>query len=349
MSNTATTPGGVGSETGSPAPTVELVGVSRHFTARAPSGGRATIRAVDEVDLVIPRASSMGLVGESGSGKSTLARVLLRLLPATGGRVLLEGEDITTTRGSSLRRLRRKMQLVFQDPYSSFDPLASIGSSIGEALRVHTDLGRAARRERCAELLDQVRLPAVFATRRPREVSGGQLQRAAIARALATRPSVLALDEPVSSLDAATQVQIVDLLADLRERLGIAYLFISHDLGVVRALSDHVSVMYFGRIVESAPVGAVFDDPMHPYTQALLAASPTFDRDRARRRVLLRGDVPSAFDPPSGCAFRTRCPYAMDVCASVEPPPAAVGASTVRCHLVHAATARAPISAESPT
>jgi peptide/nickel transport system ATP-binding protein len=333
VSVAAAPPAGPASATAAP-PTVELQGVSRHFTARGPNGRRSTICAVDEVDLVIPCATTLGLVGESGSGKSTLARVVLRLLPPTGGRVLLEGDDITTTRGSALRHLRRKMQMVFQDPYSSFDPLASIGSSIGEALRVHTDLTRSARAERCAELLDQVRLPAAFSRRRPREVSGGQLQRAAIARALAAEPSLLALDEPVSSLDAATQVQIVDLLADLRERLGITYLFISHDLGVVRALSDHVAVMYFGRIVESAPVAQVFEAPAHPYTDALLAASPSFDRERARQRVLLQGDVPSPFDPPSGCAFRSRCPHAMDVCATVEPLPAPARSATVRCHLV---------------
>ena len=348
MNVTALASGGVTPTTADP-PTVEFQGVSRQFMSRGPDGRRATIRAVDGVDLVIPRATTMGLVGESGSGKSTLARVLLRLLPATEGRGLLDGEDITTMHGSALRRMRRKMQLVFQDPYSSFDPLASIGSSISEALRVHTDLGRPGRRERCAKLLDQVRLPAAFARRRPREVSGGQLQRAAIARALAAEPSLLALDEPVSSLDAATQVQIVDLLADLRERLGITYLFISHDLGVVRALSDHVAVMYFGRIVESAPVAQVFATPTHPYTEALLAASPTFDRERAERRVLVQGDVPSPFDPPSGCPVRARCPHALDVCAVEAPPVSLVGVATVQCHLVGTPASRAPTAGDDPT
>jgi oligopeptide/dipeptide ABC transporter ATP-binding protein len=337
---TATARGGV--DATKERPTAELSGVSRHFTSRGPDGRRALIRAVDGVDLVIPRASTIGLVGESGSGKSTLARVLLRLLPASEGHVLLEGTDITALRGSALRRMRRKMQFVFQDPYSSFDPLASIGASISEALRVHTDLDRRARRQRCAELLEQVSLPNAFARRRPREVSGGQLQRAAIARALAAQPSLLALDEPVSSLDAATQVQIVDLLADLRERLGMSYLFISHDLGVVRTLSDHVAVMYFGRIVESAPVAQIFDHPAHPYTEALLAASPTFDRVRALRRVLLPGDVPSPYDPPRGCAFQTRCPRVMDICAVEAPPPCTVAATTVRCHLVGVSSSRAP-------
>jgi oligopeptide/dipeptide ABC transporter ATP-binding protein len=330
------------------APAAELLGVSRHFTSRGPSGHRATIRAVDDVDLRLERGRTLGLVGESGSGKSTVARVLLRLLPPTSGRVVLDGDDITTVGGARLRHLRRKMQLVFQDPYSSFDPLASIGSSIEEALRVHTDLDRAARRGRAQELLEQVRLPGTFAARRPREVSGGQLQRAAIARALGAEPQLLALDEPVSSLDAATQVQIVDLLAELQERLGIAYLFISHDLSLVRALSDEVAVMYFGRIVESAPVARVFDAPAHPYTQALLAASPSFGRRRADAPVPLTGDVPSPFDPPSGCSFRTRCPYALDVCAEVDPPITRGDGFTVRCHLAEQSRPRHAEPPEPP-
>jgi peptide/nickel transport system ATP-binding protein len=315
------------------APAAELIGVSRHFAARGPGRRRATIRAVDDVDLRLERGRTLGLVGESGSGKSTVARVLLRLLPPTSGQVLLDGEDITAVRGAALRRLRRKMQLVFQDPYSSFDPLAPIGSSIEEALRVHTGLSRTGRRQRTQELLDQVRLPGAFARRHPRELSGGQLQRAAIARALGAEPQLLALDEPVSSLDAATQVQIVDLLAELQQRLGIAYLFISHDLSLVRALSDEVAVMYFGRIVESAPVARAFEAPAHPYTQALLAASPSFTRRRSEAPVLLVGDVPSPLDPPSGCSFRTRCPYALAVCAELDPPITRGDGFTVRCHL----------------
>jgi oligopeptide/dipeptide ABC transporter ATP-binding protein len=314
-------------------PAAELIGVSRQFTSRGAGGRRATIRAVDNVDLRLPRARTLGLVGESGSGKSTVARVLLRLLPPTAGQVLLDGEDITSVGGARLRRLRRKMQLVFQDPYSSFDPLAPVGASIEEALRVHTELGRTERRARTQDLLEQVRLPGSYAHRRPRELSGGQLQRAAIARALGAEPQLLALDEPVSSLDAATQVQIVDLLAELRERLGIAYLFISHDLSLVRELSDEVAVMYFGRIVEWAPVRRLFDAPAHPYTEALLAASPQFGRRRADAPAPLAGDIPSPLDPPTGCSFRTRCPYAFDRCAEVDPPVTQGIGFTVRCHL----------------
>jgi oligopeptide/dipeptide ABC transporter ATP-binding protein len=312
----------------------ELVDVSCDFSVRLPGRGKGIVHAVDHVDLAVGRAETLGLVGESGSGKSTLARLLLRLIRPTGGQVLLGREDITKTKGAGLRTLRRRMQLVFQDPYSSFDPLATVGSSIGEALSVHTDLAGSARDHRTGELLEQVRRPAAFARRRPRELSGGQLQRAAIARALATEPELLALDEPLSSLDVATQVQMVDLLGDLQDRLGISYLFISHDLNLVRTLSHRVAVMYLGRIVEEGPVQDLYDSAHHPYTQALLSASPSLDPARRRQRIVLEGDIPSPMDPPSGCHFRTRCRYAMDVCAVEAPRVTVLGTLTVRCHLV---------------
>jgi oligopeptide/dipeptide ABC transporter ATP-binding protein len=316
-------------------PVAELRGVSCHFTVRLPGRGKGTVHAMDDVDLAVTRGRTLGLVGESGSGKSTLARVLLRLIPATDGQVLLGGEDITDVKGARLRTLRRRMQLVFQDPYSSFDPLATIGASVGEALLVHSELGRSERDRRVAELLDQVRLPTSFARRHPRELSGGQLQRAAIARALATEPELLALDEPLSSLDVATQVQMVELLSELRGRLGIAYLFISHDLNLVRALSDEVAVMYLGRIVEEGPVDALYASAHHPYTQALLSASPTMDPALRRRRIVLEGDIPSPLDPPSGCRFRTRCRHAMEICATAEPEANEIDRLTVRCYLTH--------------
>jgi oligopeptide/dipeptide ABC transporter ATP-binding protein len=316
-------------------PVAELRGVSCHFTVRLPGRGKGTVHAMDDVDLAVTRGRTLGLVGESGSGKSTLARVLLRLIPATDGQVLLGGEDITDVKGARLRTLRRRMQLVFQDPYSSFDPLATIGASVGEALLVHSELGRSERDRRVAELLDQVRLPTSFARRHPRELSGGQLQRAAIARALATEPELLALDEPLSSLDVATQVQMVELLSELQGRLGIAYLFISHDLNLVRALSDEVAVMYLGRIVEEGPVDALYASAHHPYTQALLSASPTMDPALRRRRIVLEGDIPSPLDPPSGCRFRTRCRHAMEICATAEPEANEIDRLTVRCYLTH--------------
>ena len=311
-----------------------LVGVSCHFSVRLPGRGKGTVYAVDGVDLAVPKGQTLGLVGESGSGKSTVARLLLRLLVPTAGRVLLGSDDITEAKGAHLRTLRRRMQLVFQDPYSSFDPLAPIGSSVGEALRVHTEMSRTERERRISELLDQVRLPAAFARRHPRELSGGQLQRAAIARALAADPELLALDEPLSSLDVATQVQMVELLAELQERLGVAYLFISHDLNLVRSLSHQVAVMYLGRIVEEGPVDALYRAPRHPYTQALLSASPSMDPARRQRRIVLEGDIPSPLQPPSGCRFRTRCPHAMEVCATTEPSDTHLDGLTVRCHLI---------------
>ena len=311
-----------------------LVSVSCHFSVRLPGRGKGTVYAVDDVDLAVPRGQTLGLVGESGSGKSTVARLLLRLLRPTAGRVLLGSDDITEAKGAHLRMLRRRMQLVFQDPYSSFDPLAPIGSSVGEALRVHTEMSRSERDRRISELLDQVRLPAAFARRHPRELSGGQLQRAAIARALAADPELLALDEPLSSLDVATQVQMVELLAELQERLGVAYLFISHDLNLVRSLSHQVAVMYLGRIVEEGPVDALYRAPRHPYTQALLSASPSMDPARRQQRIVLVGDIPSPLQPPSGCRFRTRCPHAMEVCATTEPADSHIDGLTVRCHLV---------------
>jgi oligopeptide/dipeptide ABC transporter ATP-binding protein len=314
-----------------------LAGVSCDFTVRLPGRGKGTVHAVDDVDLAIERGRTIGLVGESGSGKSTLARLLLRLIRPTAGQVYLGDDDITGAKGARLRMMRRKMQLVFQDPYSSFDPLSTIGSSIGEALRVHTTLDKAAREQRIADLLEQVRLPTSFARRRPREVSGGQLQRAAIARALATEPDLLALDEPLSSLDVATQVQIVDLLGDLQERLGIAYLFISHDLNLVRSLSHQVAVMYLGRLVEEGPVEDLFSDAHHPYTQALLSASPSIDPARRHARIVLEGDIPSPMNPPSGCHFRTRCRHATERCATEQPVTTAVGPLMVRCHLVQEA------------
>ena len=312
----------------------ELVDVSCDFAVRLPGRGKGIVHAVDRVDLSIGRGETLGLVGESGSGKSTLARLMLRLIKPTSGQVVLGGDDITKAKGARLRTLRRRMQLVFQDPYSSFDPLATVGSSIGEALSVHTDLAGQARDRRTAELLERVRLPAAFARRRPRELSGGQLQRAAIARALATEPEVLALDEPLSSLDVATQVQMVDLLGELQDRLGISYLFISHDLNLVRTLAHRVAVMYLGRIVEEGPVQDLFDKAHHPYTQALLSASPSLDPARRRQRIVLEGDIPSPMDPPSGCHFRTRCRYAMDVCAAEAPRLTVLDNLTVRCHLV---------------
>ena len=311
-----------------------------HVSYTRPDG--RLVYAVRGVDVQVAPGEIVGLVGESGCGKSSLGRAAVGLESVRQGSVTVGGHPVEVL-GRRVRRADlRGLQLVFQDPYSSFDPLASIGSSVGEALIVHTNLGRTSREKRTAELLDQVRLPASFARRRPREVSGGQLQRAAIARALATEPELLALDEPLSSLDVATQVQIVDLLGDLQDRLGIAYLFISHDLNLVHSLSHRVAVMYLGRIVEEGPVDDLFGSAHHPYTQALLSASPSMDPERRRLRIVLAGDIPSPMNPPSGCHFRTRCRHAMDVCTAEEPVITEVGQLSVRCHLMNPAKDQSP-------
>ncbi|MDT3439287.1 MULTISPECIES: ABC transporter ATP-binding protein [unclassified Pseudofrankia] len=316
-------------------PAAEIIDAQVHYTRRGWPGRTATVRAVDGVSLSIMPARTLGLVGESGSGKSTAARVLLRLLEPTSGRVLLNGHDVTAVHGRELRALRRQTQMVFQDPYSSFDPLASLADSLSEALRGRAERG-AERLAAAAELMAQVGLSPSLLSRHPRELSGGQLQRAAIARALAAAPSLVALDEPVSSLDVSTQAQIVSLLHSLQAQTGLAYLFISHDLSVVRRLSHDVAVLYLGRVVESGPVSAVYERPRHPYTAALLSAVPIPDpaRQRSRPRIVLQGDIPSPSNPPSGCRFRTRCPWAMPVCAQTDPPATTTeDGVTTYCHL----------------
>ena len=297
---------------------------------------RGRVLAVDGVDLVIERGTTTGLVGESGSGKSTLARLVLRLVERTTGEVVLDGRELTSLGHRALRAARRDMQMVFQDPFSSLDPTATVLASLAEPLRAHQQLDRAARRRRAAELLELVGLPAAYLERYPAELSGGQLQRVAIARAVSVEPKLVVLDEAVSSLDVSTRAQVINLLAELQAQLGISYLFISHDLSVVRHVSHRIAVMYLGRIVEEGPAEAVYERPRHPYTQALLLAIPVPnpERQRARQRIVLAGDVPSASDPPSGCHFHTRCPYVMDVCREVDPPVFAAGDGTrVFCHL----------------
>lgn len=314
-------------------PLVELAKISKSFRVRIHGRGHGQLRAVEGVDLAIESGTTVGLVGESGSGKSTLARLALRLIDPTSGRVHLDGRDITDVQGRELRALRQNMQLVFQDP-NSFDPLGSIGDGIAEALRAHGDLDRGAQRVRIAELLDLVGLSRRLIGRTSRELSGGQLQRASLARALAVGARFIALDEPVSSLDASTQAQVVNLLIRLQRELGIAYLFITHDLTLVGHVSSRLAVMYLGRIVESGPSNDVLGSPNHPYTRALLSASPVADPTRQRtNRIILSGDVPSPLNPPSGCRFRTRCPEAIPICSEVDPPPLVVGRSTVCCHL----------------
>ena len=283
--------------------------------------------------MAVAAGEAVGLVGESGSGKSTLGRVMLGLLAPSEGRVLVEGQDLAGMDKAALRRLRRRMQLVFQDPYSSLDPRRRVGAQVADGLSIHGLVPRGEQRARVAALFDQVGLPAAHAERFPHEFSGGQRQRVGIARALATGPDLLVADEPVSALDVSVQAQVVALLADLRTRLGLAMLFISHDLPVVRSLCDRVVVLYLGRVMEEGPVATVFAAPLHPYTQALLSAAPSLDPAARRTRILLQGDPPSPAAPPSGCVFRTRCNIAVPTCAEEVPPldERGVGGHRVAC------------------
>jgi oligopeptide/dipeptide ABC transporter ATP-binding protein len=298
------------------------------------------VHAVDNVSLTIMPGTTKGLVGESGSGKSTFGRLVLRLIDPTSGQIFFEDQDITTLKGGGLRNLRRNIQIVFQDPHSAFDPTASILASIREPMQTHLHTSAKEQTERARHLLELVGLAPHYLDRFPSELSGGQLQRIAIARALTLEPKLLVLDEPVSSLDVSTQAQVVNLLRDLQQRLGLAYLLIAHDLSVVRHVSDRIAVMYLGRIVEEGPSESVYLTPRHPYTEALLSAIPIPEpvRQRSRRRIVLEGDIPSPAAPPSGCHFHTRCPRAMEICRDVDPPAFTVddgsaGGTTVYCHL----------------
>ncbi len=284
------------------------------------------MRAVDDVSLAVRRREILGLVGESGSGKSTLGRALLRLgEPPTAGRILFDGQDIAGLGRRQLRPFRPRMQLVFQDPYSSLNPKMTVGEILAAPLRVHGRVAsRAQAEERVGAALELVGLQPRHAGRYPHEFSGGQRQRVGIARAIMLDPSFLVADEPVSALDVSVQAQVVNLLLEIRERLGLSILFIAHDLAVVGYVSDRVAVMYLGRIVELASTEALFERPRHPYTEALFAAAPAPDPASRRPRALLQGDVPSPLAPPSGCVFRTRCRYAVPACAETRPPLAEV-------------------------
>lgn len=292
------------------------------------------LRAVKGVDFEISRGETLGLVGESGSGKSTVARALMRLIEPTHGRVTLEGEEITKLKGRALRQARQNMQMVFQDPYSSLDPSIMVADSIAEPLEVHHGLRGKERDAKVAELLELVGLAPHHAERYPYEFSGGQRQRLAIARALALNPSVVVCDEAVSALDVSTQNQIIRLLERLQEQFEMAYLFISHDLAVVRHISDRVAVMYFGQIVEMGDVEDVFQNPKHPYTAALLSAVPVADpvEQRNREKVPLTGEIPDIASPPAGCAFASRCPLVTERCHAEAPEFRPIGNVQVACH-----------------
>lgn len=293
------------------------------------------VQAVDDVSLSLRRGTTLGVVGESGCGKSTLGRLLARLIEPTAGEVVLEGVDVTAAKPKELLRLRREIQVVFQDPYACLNPRHSIGQSIGTPIRIQKTLDRQGEKARVRELMELVGLNPEHYNRFPHEFSGGQRQRAGIARALALQPKVIIADEPVSALDVSIQSQIINLLETLQRDLGLSYVIIAHDLAVVRHIADDVAVMYLGKIVEQGDAETVYASPRHPYTKALLSAAPVADpvRGRARTRIMLTGDVPSPVNPPSGCRFRTRCWKATDICATEEPTlTAGTNGHAVACH-----------------
>ncbi|AWM88510.1 ABC transporter ATP-binding protein [Microvirga sp. 17 mud 1-3] len=289
--------------------------LSKHFPTKAGS-----VKAVDGVTFDVKRGTIVGLVGESGSGKTTAGRCTLRLIEPSAGRLIFDGKDLVTLSDREMRSYRRRMQIVFQDPYSSLNPRMRVEEIIGEAIDTHRLAKGAARRERIAELLSRVGLDPEHGRRYPHEFSGGQRQRIGIARALAVEPEFIVADEPVSALDVSVQAQVLNLIQDLQQSFGLTMLFIAHDLSVVEYLCDEVVVMYLGRVMERGPSRSLYAMPRHPYTQALLSAAPVPDPKAHRQRVILQGDIPSPMNPPSGCVFRTRCPYAIQACAEIVPP-----------------------------
>lgn len=318
---------------------VEIKNLTIDYVSRRGLLGRQEqrVRVLEGLNLQIHGGETLGVVGESGCGKTTLANSMLRFIRPTAGQVLYQGKDILTLEGPEMRRMRREIQMVFQNPFSSLNPRMTVVRIIGEPLVTHTDLRGEALQARVKELLDEVGLDPRFLGCHPHEMSGGQAQRVALARALALNPRFLVLDEPTSALDVSVQAQIVNLLIELQREHRLTYMFISHGLGVVQHVSDRIAVLYLGEVVELAPRNEIVAEPRHPYTQALFSSTPMPDPDSGRERIILEGSVPSPANPPSGCRFHTRCPYVMDRCRSERPAPHVVGEGhRANCHLLEA-------------
>ncbi len=321
-------------------PLLEVRNLKKHFDMsqrRLFKQETLVLKAVDDISFTIARGETLGLVGESGCGKTTAGRTILRLYEPTAGQVLLDGKNVYGLDEAGMLAVRRRMQMIFQDPYASLNPRMTVGDIIGEALDIHNLASGAARRERIHELLHLVGLSHEHANRYPHEFSGGQRQRIGVARSLAVEPDFIACDEPISALDVSIQAQVVNLLEDLQEKLGLTYLFIAHDLSMVKHISSRVAVMYLGKIVELAPSAELYRNPLHPYTKALLSAIPIPDPDveAKRHRIILEGDVPSPINPPPGCRFQKRCPLAQQRCHEQEPAFREVAPGhSVACHLV---------------
>ncbi len=323
------------SEASGDVPIVETRDITRYFSVGHGSvgRGRTVLKAVDGVSLAIRRGETLALVGETGSGKTTFGRLLLGLYKPTGGDALYRGSSMLDAHGETAQTVRRQIQGVFQDPYSSLNPTMTVGQSLAEVLKVHKIAGRKERTQAVAELLTTVGLSPAQAARRPQAFSGGERQRIGIARALAARPEVVIADEPLSALDVSIQAQVLNLLIALQEQQGLTYLFVTHDLDVARHISQRTAVMYLGRVVENAATADVFAEPLHPYTQALIAAAPRLSTQRKAAKPALGGDIPNAIERPPGCHFHPRCPLAMPVCAEREPQLLQVGGRSVACHL----------------